>query len=71
MSLAEAKSNFKTAVDAADPMKITKELVRESPFRSVGIALAAGTLIGISGHKVSRALFPGAKIIAAVLRQLI
>lgn len=52
-------------------MKITQELVKESPFRSIGIALAAGTLIGLSGKKVSRALFPGSKVISAILRQLI
>lgn len=71
MSLEEAKARFRTAVNAADPMKITQELVKESPFRSVGIALAAGTLIGLSGKKVSRALFPGSKMISAILRQLI
>ena len=53
-TVAEAKRNFAAAMDKLS----VADAVREHPFESVGAAVAAGALVGLSGRHISRIIFP-------------
>lgn len=53
-TVAEAKRNFAAAMDKLS----VADAVREHPFESVGAAVAAGALVGLSWRRISRIIFP-------------
>lgn len=53
-TVAEAKRNFAAAMDKLS----VADAVREHPLESVGAAFAAGALVGLSGRRISRIIFP-------------
>ena len=53
-TVAEAKRNFAAAMDKLS----VADAVREHPLESVGAAVAAGALVGLSGQRISRIIFP-------------
>lgn len=53
-TVAEAKRNFAAAMDKLS----VADAVREHPLESVGAAVAAGALVGLSGRCISRIIFP-------------
>lgn len=53
-TVAEAKRNFAAAMDKLS----VADAVREHPLESVGAAVAAGALVGLSRRRISRIIFP-------------
>lgn len=66
LTLDEAKARFAASLEAVDPVKV----IQEKPFKSIGIALSTGIMLGLSGRKISMLLFPGARTIAKIFKKL-
>lgn len=60
ISVAEAKKNFAAAMDALT----IKNIVSDSPFKSVFAACSAGVAVGASAKKIAALAFPVAQVMS-------
>ena len=67
LTLEEAKANFRSAMMEMDPVR----MIRRKPLHVVGAAVLAGLMMSIVGKKISRAFFPGPRLISGMIKKLI
>lgn len=67
LTLEEAKANFKAAIMEFDPVLI----IKRKPLRVLGAMAFAGLMMGFTGKKISRVLFPGTSLISGIIKKLV